>query len=167
MRITIPKGAYVPCFEWQVGKRAGGLEAETEAAPSDTTAGAPLATTAEAADHARGKTSERGFRHLVIPTLVGIAMMFAAAAGWVWNQRLNERAETSTVDPQEHDATVIVLPFEDLSTAADDKFLAVGLVQQLISDLMLRTTTKPCAPPVLAVGGKRLRPEDRAIPRAG
>ena len=126
VRITIPKGAYVPCFEWQpVGKGA--------VAPSSL---APLATTAEAADHARGKPSERGFRHLVIPTLVGIALMLGAAVGWLWNQRLNESAETATVDPQEHGATVIVLPFEALSTAADDQFLAVGLAQQLISDLM-------------------------------
>ena len=141
VRITIPKGAYVPCFEWQVGKGSvapSGLEtpAETAAAPSDTTNGAPLATTAEAADHARDKPSERGFRHLVIPTLVGIALMLGAAVGWLWNQRLNESAETATVDPQEHGATVIVLPFEALSTAADDQFLAVGLAQQLISDLM-------------------------------
>ena len=126
VRITIPKGAYVPCFEWQqVGKGA--------VAPSSL---APLGTTAEAADHARGKPSERGFRHLVIPTLVGIALMLGAAVGWLWNQRLNESAETATVDPQEHGATVIVLPFEALSTAADDQFLAVGLAQQLISDLM-------------------------------
>ena len=62
--------------------------------------------------------------------------MLGAAVGWLWNQRLNESAETATVDPQEHGATVIVLPFEALSTAADDQFLAVGLAQQLISDLM-------------------------------
>ena len=31
---------------------------------------------------------------------------------------------------------MIVLPFEALSTAADDQFLAVGLAQQLISNLM-------------------------------
>jgi TolB-like protein len=54
----------------------------------------------------------------------------------LWKQHLHKRSETATAAPQEHGATVIVLPFETLSADADDRFLAAGLSQQLITDLM-------------------------------
>jgi TolB-like protein len=43
---------------------------------------------------------------------------------------------SSELAPQERGPSVIVLPFETLSTHDDDRFLASGMTQQLITDLM-------------------------------
>ena len=40
---------------------------------------------------------------------------------WLWNERLHESAR---IEQQERGLTVIVLPFESLSTREDDRFLA-------------------------------------------
>ena len=62
--------------------------------------------------------------------------MIAAVGGWLWSQRLNKNSETATVAAQERGATVIVLAVPGPESTADDEFLAVGLTQQLIAELM-------------------------------
>lgn len=128
VRISVPKGAYVPLFEWQDAAGAS-------ASPADTP-GEPETRPVAAVGRAGRKTTPRRFRGFLAPVIVGIAMLMTALGGWLWSQHRDEHSETATAAPQEHGATVIVLPFEALSADPDDKFLAAGLSQQLITDLM-------------------------------
>lgn len=151
VRITIPKGAYIPSFTWQEGTPALSpsspvITAEPEAASGGAasfeptgrptaaaSSGAPSGPAAEAVEPA---TSRRGVRRRLVPTLVGAAIILVAIGGWLAYQFLGKGAAVATFAPQEHGATVIVLPFQALSPSADDEFLAVGLAQQLIAELM-------------------------------
>ena len=148
LRISLPKGAYVPSFERQDAKAlsaspAPAMEADAETevssvapnAPPDTTGGTHPTTTAEALE-ITGEATGRRFLHLVILTLLGIGMPIAAAGVWLWDQRLHESSEKTTIEPQQRGPSVIVLPLGSLSTREDDRFLAAGITQQLITDLM-------------------------------
>jgi TolB-like protein len=142
VRITIPKGAYVPCFAWQGGGRdsveprdklvapdaAAVDSAMPDAAVNANTRNLPGATI-EVTGTAHSAVTGRSIRLLLGTALI----LVVAAAGWLWNQRMRESSELA---PQERGPTVIVLPFESLSTREDDRFLAAGMTQQLITDLM-------------------------------
>jgi TolB-like protein len=83
LRISIPKGGYVPHFEW----------------------------------------ADEGATLRVAPA--------AAAGGWLWIRDCGKAAQAAARGP-----AVMVLPFEALSTSEDDRFLAAGLTQELITNLM-------------------------------
>src|SRR5512132_2841427 len=55
--------------------------------------------------------------------LVTALILVAVFGGWLWTQRMR----SSELAPQERGPSVIVLPFETLSTHDDDRFLASGM----------------------------------------
>ncbi len=114
LRISIPKGGYVPRFEWQDrATRPGEVVAPADDAPAAT----PI----------NGYAATR--RPLAIATLL-VALAIAGATGaWFWLARPAPVAEV-------RGPSVIVLPFETLSSREDDSYLAAGVTQELITDLM-------------------------------
>ena len=150
IRISIPKGAYVPLFEWQ---DAGGISIPRIELPDDpvtqdglavdgvmpdtainaNTQDLPTAAT-EIAGTAPSEVAGRSMRRPAL--LLAMALILVAIGAWLWNQRLHHNAETASAPPQQRGATLIVLPFEPLSAHDDDRFLAAGMTQQLITDLM-------------------------------
>jgi TolB-like protein len=97
LRISIPKGTYAPCFEWQ------------------------------AKDDPRRPALAAG---------LAIALLISGVGAWLWAEHQYQRSEEAAAEPQERGPSVIVVPFEALSTRENDRFLAVGLTQQLMADLM-------------------------------
>ena len=134
VRIAIPKGAYVPHFEMQ-----GGGDASE---PPPALSGDPEIPAAESGGGALPEVPRsdpvggRATRYRIVATVAVIAILVAAAAGWLWSRPGHERAETVSAGQQHRGATVIVLPFQALSTDPNDGFLAVGLSEQLIANLM-------------------------------
>ena len=114
VRITIPKGGYVPRFEWR-GIEQAEHPAEPSAVPAeDIPAPVPKR-------QAR-RLGRRGWAALA----VGIPpLAFAAWLGW-------ERWHAA---PDTRGASVIVLPFEALGENGEVRFLASGVTQELITDL--------------------------------
>ena len=130
VRISIPKGAYVPSFERKAAAPGSGPPvAPAEASDAPTAAFAPP-------DKLRGAPSGHGARRRLLIALAVAAVIAAAVSGLLLTQRQYGRTAAARVAPQEQGATVIVLPFEALSLNDEDKFLAAGLTQQLVSNLM-------------------------------
>lgn len=110
VRITIPKGGYVPHFEWRT--RPALPEPEPEA---------PAELPTPPSRHAR---------QLRLALVVAAVLLAAAAGTWLWLARVAPPVE------QAHGPSIIVLPFETLSDRDDDRFLAAGVTQDLIANLM-------------------------------
>ena len=132
VRITIPKGHYVPHFKWH--------QAPTEAPPSDDTereagGGTVVGATgaAPAADEADGAgmagRGRRGVR--ILAGLLAVALLTAAGGLWLWL-----RGPSTPGSEEVRGPAVVVLPFETLSAGEDDRFLAAGVTQELITALM-------------------------------
>jgi TolB-like protein/Tfp pilus assembly protein PilF len=111
VRISIPKGGYAPLFEWRGPPEptaAAAAEAVPRvAAPTGGVRGAPVAWLA----------------------LAVVLLLAGAAGGWLWLR--GGRATREAQVP-----AVIVLPFQALSAGDNDGFLAAGLTQELITDLL-------------------------------
>ena len=110
VRITIPKGAYVPHFEWQ-GR------ASAPAAAPETAASAPAL---PAAGRPRGQLGW---------ALVATALLVAAAgAGGAW----------SLLPPavEARGPSLLVLPFSASSRKEDDRLFAMGMTQEVIAQMM-------------------------------
>lgn len=141
VQITIPKGAYVPCFAWRSGNRAtmaeGGVQTAAKIGGGSITE-APFAPVAEATEHCPEKASAHGYRSAVFYSSLCVAILIAAVGGWIGNWHQGRTARAAGSQAQERGATVIVLPFQALSPTADDDYLAVGLAHELISELWYR-----------------------------
>ena len=123
VRITIPKGGYVPYFTWQDDTGESRPSPAGDAAEDAGPVVAPPAAgagTAAAGPHGRSR---------FVAALAGIALVLVAASLWWQRHDLPELAVAEG-------PAVIVLPFESLSTDAGDRFLAGGITQELITSLM-------------------------------
>jgi TolB-like protein len=138
IRISIPRGGYIPRFEWMEGG------AGPRPVHSSATTGAPVialpARLAEPDIHPAAlpfdppetrDTSPHqwhpGWRNVA----AFLTLLACVAAGaWIWN------THDQGPDAMARGPTLIVLPFEALSAGEDDRFLASGLTQQLITNLM-------------------------------
>lgn len=135
VRISIPKGAYVPAFAWCEGhgKPAAGMT-ETEAAiaeakPPAGPSGTPPGPSAPEQRHAR---SWLGL------ALAGFALALALMAGGVVAQHLPQpwMAPFSLgAVKQKHGITVVVLPFRPSGGSKEEEYLAFGFAQQLTTAL--------------------------------
>ncbi|QIG47215.1 hypothetical protein G5V57_05385 [Nordella sp. HKS 07] len=132
VRITIPKGHYVPHFAWH--------QAPTEAAPSDDTeceSGNGTVVGATGAASVAGEADGAGLagrgrrRVLILVGLLAVALLAAAGGLWPWL-----RGPSMSGAEQARGPAVVVLPFDTLSASEDDRFLAAGVTQELITDLM-------------------------------
>jgi TolB-like protein len=127
VRITIPKGSYVPHFEWhEVGRPrapAGIDRAEDAGAPSLEEASGRL-------DGPTG-TGRVSTRLMLAGALIAILLALVVAGGLFlfWDE-----PQTSLDDLR--GPAVVVVPFEPLSSTEDSRYLAEGISQELISDLM-------------------------------
>lgn len=126
VRITIPKGHYVPYFTWHHAPMEARLSYETEREAGDgTVVGAKGV--APAADEADGA----GFSGPgLLAGLLAVALLAAVGGLWLWFNGPSPPIE------EVRGPAVVVLPFETLSASEDDRFLAAGVTQELISDLM-------------------------------
>ena len=131
VRITIPKGRYVPHFKWH--------QAPTEAPPSDDTEREAGGGTVVGRRAQRRPPTRR-----MVPAWPGAAA--GASASWpaCSPSRSSRRPAGCGSGSAAHrrrsrrsrGPAVIVLPFETLSAGEDDRFLASGVTQELITDLM-------------------------------
>jgi TolB-like protein len=127
VRISIPKGGYAPHFEWRQ------IDVAPEAPPLEGagSGGAAAAdVTGDVSEPAIGAGGGPRATRL-IAAVAGIAILLAAAAAWHW---FGSHSPFGTADAR--GAAVIVLPFEPLSAGEGDRFLASGVTQEIITDLM-------------------------------
>jgi len=121
VRISIPKGGYAPHFEWL----------RVDVAPEASRPEAAVAETNFAGnmpDHGTSAAHQPAI--WIIAGLAGMAILLAAAA-WLW---YGGAPFTGAADTR--GTAIIVLPFEPLSASEDDRFLASGVTQEIITDLM-------------------------------
>jgi TolB-like protein len=130
VRITIPKGHYVPAFTWHraltQAPPSGDAEREAGGRAVVGAAGTVPAAAPDGADMAG--LGRRGFR--LLAGLFAVALLSAAGGLWLWFRGPSPPIE------EVRGPSVIVLPFETLSAGEDDRFLASGLTQELIAALM-------------------------------
>ena len=127
VRITIPKGSYVPHFEWT---RAPGMEAASpEPQPADG-ADQPEATTPSQASPDTAGTDYTGSRLLVAVIVIALLAVAAVASLLLVGKTASE-GEDIDLGP-----AVAVLPFDTLTTDQDNRYLASGLTAELVADLM-------------------------------
>jgi TolB-like protein/tetratricopeptide (TPR) repeat protein len=122
IRIAIAKGAYVPSFERRGQAPVGHDPRLADVAPSAQT---PLVV--DPAERAAGRS--RVVRRALAAVAL-LAVVSFAISGWFWIVRASAPVETA------HGPSVMVLPFEALSSSEEDQFLAAGVSQDLIADLM-------------------------------
>ena len=135
LRITIPKGGYVPHFEWQ--DRAPAPDAERpEAGPPAAEAAAPAGPVASDALAAAATPPVAGggpaggrFDDRPWSALLSVALVAAAAsAAWLWQERLLPAEDA-------RGPSVIVLPFAASGSGEDDSYFAAGMTQELVAQL--------------------------------
>ncbi|MDL2410079.1 hypothetical protein PY650_31580 [Rhizobium calliandrae] len=141
LRISIPRGGYIPLFEWVDGKpelppiRLADPVADPAVSSSAPPAGeaggdATVAPLAPAPDRRKAPGKWSIGRSLAAAGLATV--LFSGAFGaWKWLETSNREPEATARGP-----SVIVLPFEALSLGEDDRFLAAGLTQELITNFM-------------------------------
>jgi TolB-like protein/tetratricopeptide (TPR) repeat protein len=138
VRISIPKGSYVPHFEWRELIQPLPMPArEQPASVSEPTLGS--ASGVSDRDQTIGRTLPR---NLLIALIVA-ALVIISTAGWFLSVK---NGQSASVD-SERGPGVVVLPFEALSATDDSRYLASGISQELVANLMrfpsLRLYTLP------------------------
>jgi TolB-like protein len=121
--ISIPKGGYVPHFAWgDVDPAPNRLPDLDRSASDDAVRAAP------AGDWFRGTRKAAALLAATILVVVGSAAL--------WSRHGPDRATEPGTAGAAHGPAVIVLPFKALSAREDDRFLAAGITQELITNLM-------------------------------
>lgn len=123
LRITVPKGGYVPSFEWRTPEGPGG-SGDVE----------PPASTAEDRDPRETDVNDAPGRRrprLWAGILGVLAAIMGATIAWLWFGDAAPPPSLRSGAP-----SVIVLPFNASSVAGDDRLLAAGLTQEIIVKLM-------------------------------
>ncbi len=126
VRISVPKGAYVPRFEWTGNTRSS--DAPSSAADPEHDRASSADADAPESDVAIPVGSPP--RTAVLAALAVFGVLLAAAGGaWYWLHG----SESKVADAR--GPSIIVLPFE-ASGVGDTRVIASGLTQELIADLM-------------------------------
>ena len=120
--ISIPKGGHVPHFDWREDT-APAMPAPAERPALDDEAAGP---TAAGGAHRGGRA---------IAVLVAAAILVVAGSAWLW-LRAPDGTTAGRTGELARGPAVMVLPFEALSASEDDRFLAAGITQELITNLM-------------------------------
>jgi len=127
MRISIPKGSYVPCFEWHEVAQP----LVTPAGESAARIGEPTENSAANAFDATAGITRASRRNLLIAVAVAIVVA-VAAVGWAV---LTGKERFVSAD-NGRGPGVVVLSFEALSASDTSRYLASGISQELIGNLM-------------------------------
>ncbi|HVL20558.1 MAG TPA: tetratricopeptide repeat protein, partial [Amaricoccus sp.] len=114
VRITIPKGGYVPHFEWQV---RGADPEETPGPPAEE----PAATAAAGGGRRVGRVG--------VAAVAAVLLVAALVGAWLWRDRLAPADEA-------RGPSLVVLPFAVISPDDGDRLLAAGMTQEVIAQLM-------------------------------
>lgn len=127
IRITIPKGGYVPRFERQKAARQGGAELPVAAVES---------TPAAEVTDPIGLLARRWF----LPGAVVIALIIAAAVAWRVFDSAPQQATTGLVLDDSFLALpkgpkIAVLPFQHLSGDPEKQYVTDGMTEQLTTEL--------------------------------
>ena len=132
VRITIPKGAYVAHFDWQKHARPpdGPISGPTVPESLPRTTPEPEG---PADDGATGR--EPSFHRFpgarTWLAMAAVVLLVSTGAAWLLLQGPSRPLAEGVRGP-----AVIVLPFESLGGGDDGRFLASGVTQELIADLM-------------------------------
>jgi TolB-like protein len=129
IRISIPKGRYVPRFQRHEPANASDVPASAPQSRSETPA------TDDVVDPPldAGRAHPRSL-HLLIGA-IATSILIVVAAGWFLIPRLGNVELTASGKAIGLPA-VVVLPFESLTPDTENSYLAVGLTADLIEDLM-------------------------------
>jgi TolB-like protein len=126
LRISIPKGHYRAFFEWREERLADPGRISVEPGPEDLV---PDRVVRKSAPHPLAVHSTNSIR-TNRGTLVLLSCCIALAAGtWIWTMR-------SPDETQARGPAIMVLPFNALGAKADDRSVASGISQDLITELM-------------------------------
>ena len=118
VRITVPKGGYVPHVE-----RRTAADEPSPAVPAEEAPSRPGA--ASAAPRARSRLAATAAACVLAFVLLGLGIWGA------WRPGATLPADETSQGP-----AIIVLPFASLGADAQDRFLAAGMAQDLIAELM-------------------------------
>jgi TolB-like protein len=113
LQISIPKGHYRPIFAWRAG-------APTPVAPP--------------AQPPRAAAQPSPVRARLRLALLGLALVLAAAGGWLLNRGVS-RPVAETVAGRGA-PSVVVLPFQTLTSGEEARLLAAGITEDVIVGLM-------------------------------
>ncbi|MBA5776012.1 tetratricopeptide repeat protein [Stappia sp. F7233] len=130
VRISIPKGSYVPQFEWLENEQ---LSASI-AAGSATGGGKTSTDDVSGFLAARLRRGDRAGRRLLVGGLI-FASVASAAAGWLLLDGRTGHGRSTAAD-QVHGPAVVVMPFKALDPTDDSRYLADGISQELTANLM-------------------------------
>ncbi len=149
LRISIPKGHYRAAFETRDELSADPpVRVAADPEPGDLAGGADTRGGAPRPPAAHGPGASRSIgRGLVLL----MSCITVAAGTWTWAMRGGE----TVAGPR---PAVLVVPFEALGTKADDRFLASGITQELITRLMRFPALRLYAVPAGARGVANAHP---------
>ena len=126
VRISIPKGTYVPHFECHEVTQARAVSDEEQPTNSY-----------EAPSNGVSSASAGRQRSIALPSrnlaVAALVVTVVALATIVWLQNAENGRSVSTAD--ERGPGVVVLPFEALSSTDDSRYLASGISQELVANL--------------------------------
>lgn len=143
LRITIPKGGYVPHFEWR-GPETPAVPSPSEtrspdaATPTGPAAASPPKTADPGADDG---PSRRLGRRATAAILAAVVLILGTGGAWFW-LRDSPPGVADARGP-----AVIVLPFEALGAGDEARLFASGMTQELITDLMRFPDFRLYSPP--------------------
>jgi TolB-like protein len=128
IRISIPKGSYVPHLEWHEAKLpltvAGAEHPEEFRTPQEGGASGKLVGVI-------ARIGRNPTQYILIAALVAVAAA-VATAGWL----LTAENGRSDANADERLPSVVVLPFQALNSTENSRYLASGISQELIGNLM-------------------------------
>jgi TolB-like protein/tetratricopeptide (TPR) repeat protein len=127
VRISIPKGTYVPHFRWQEVTQPRAVSSGEQATSSDE----PPANGFSGATNLITRIVCAHPLNLLIATLLATVVAIAAVD---WALMAGKELPPSVSNARE--PSVVVLPFEALSSTDDIRYLARGISQELVANLM-------------------------------
>lgn len=126
VRISIPKGSYAPHFEWHEAASLALSEAEQAAGSGHIPASDGSGTADDISKIARAPT-----RNLIVAALV-VALVAAGIGAWF----MTAETPQSLTGSHKYGPAVVVLPFKALDSSDNSRYLASGISQELVRNLM-------------------------------
>jgi len=126
VRLSIPKGSYVPRFEWNA-KAPSPERVDTTVVSSSRDQDVEAAPKPDPSGPGRRRSGRTGR----VAAMAIVSLIVVAVVGW-----LALPDSPPVVGDSKGEPAVVVLPFEALGSSADSRFLAQGISQELTDDLM-------------------------------
>ncbi len=138
VRISIPKGSYIPRFEWYEAG-SGGLPDDPPVpalAPATALNPTPATTVPEADEAASLPVPQQTGSRVTVPAFLFAAgllliVTLAGAVAWLTFSEDRNAAEGGVREP-----SLVVMPFRSTGPVENGEYLAEGIGQQLVDDLL-------------------------------